>query len=94
MAFTSSSADEQYNYEPFEQMGDSTIGKFIVWSSYEKFPQLRGKSEAVEIVARMKINLGSKDNLYQIAENLGFWPFISASEELRLRAKKTFRRRV
>jgi dsRNA-specific ribonuclease len=75
-------------------MGDSTIGKFIVWSSYEKFPQLRGKSEAVEIVARMKINLGSKDNLYQIAENLGFWPFISASEELRLRAKKTFRRRV
>jgi dsRNA-specific ribonuclease len=88
MAFTSSSADEQYNYEPFEQMGDSTIGKFIVWSSYEKFPQLRGKSEAVEIVARMKINLGSKDNLYQIAENSGFWPFISASEELRLRAKK------
>jgi dsRNA-specific ribonuclease len=88
MAFTSSSADEQYNYEPFEQMGDSTIGKFIVWSSYEKFPQLRGKSEAVEIVARMKINLGSKDNLSQIAEDLGMWHFISASEDLRYRAKK------
>lgn len=88
MAFTSSSANEQHNYEPFEQLGDSTIGKFIVWSSYEKFPQLRGKSEAVEIVARMKINLGSKDNLSQIAENLGFWPFISASEEFRLRSKK------
>jgi dsRNA-specific ribonuclease len=88
MAFTSSSADEQYNYEPFEQMGDVTIGKFIVWSSYEKFPQLRGKAEAVEIVARMKINLGSKDNLSQIAEDLGMWIFISASEELRHRAKK------
>lgn len=88
MAFTSSTADEQNNYEPFEQMGDSTIGKFIVWSSYDKFPQLRGKSEAVEIVARMKINLGSKDNLSQIAEDLGMWPYISASEELRHRSKK------
>jgi dsRNA-specific ribonuclease len=88
MAFTSSTADEQNNYEPFEQMGDSTIGKFIVWSSYDKFPQLRGKSEAVEIVARMKINLGSKDNLSQIAEDLGMWPYISASEELRHRTKK------
>ena len=88
LAFTSSSADEYHNYEYFEQMGDSTIGKFIVWSCYEKFPQLRGKSEAVEIVARMKINLGSKDNLSQIAENLNMWPFISASEELRYRSKK------
>jgi dsRNA-specific ribonuclease len=87
-AFTSSSADEYHNYEPFEQMGDVTIGKFIVWSSYEKFPQLRGKSEAVEIVARMKINLGSKDNLSQMAENLGMWVFISASEDMRYRSKK------
>lgn len=88
MAFTSSSADEQHNYEPFEQMGDSTIGKFIVWSSYQQFPQLRGKSEAVEIVARMKINLGSKDNLSRIAEDLGMWNFISASEDMRYRSKK------
>lgn len=88
MAFTSSTANEQYNYEPFEQMGDSTIGKFIVWNSYEKFPQLRGKPEAVEIVARMKINLGSKDNLSHIAEDLGMWIFISASEETRYRFKK------
>lgn len=88
MAFTSSSADEQHNYEPFEQMGDSTIGKFIVWSSYQQFPQLRGKSEAVEIVARMKINLGSKDNLSRIAEDLGMWDFISASEDMRYRSKK------
>jgi dsRNA-specific ribonuclease len=88
MAFTSSTANEQFNYEPFEQMGDSTIGKFIVWNSYEKFPQLRGKPEAVEIVARMKINLGSKDNLAHIAEDLGMWHFISASEETRHRFKK------
>lgn len=88
MAFTSSSADEQYNYEPFEQMGDSTIGKFIVWNSYQQFPQLRGKPEAVEIVARMKIILGSKDTLFQIAEDLGMWNFISASEDMRHRSKK------
>ena len=88
MAFTSKTADEESNYETFEQMGDSTIGKFIVWSSYEKFPHLRGKSEAVEIVARMKINLGSKDTLSQIAEGMGLWKFISASEDLRQRSKK------
>lgn len=88
MAFTSSSADEKTNYETFEQLGDATIGKFIVWSSYEKFPQLRGKSEAVEIVARMKINLGSKDNLSQIAENLGMWEFITASYDARTRSRK------
>lgn len=88
MAFTSSTVDEEHNYETFEQMGDATIGKFIVWSSYEKFPQMRGNPDAVEIVARMKINLGSKDTLSQIAENLGFWPFITASEEVRYSFKK------
>lgn len=88
MAFTSSSVDEASNYETFEQMGDATIGKFIVWNSYEQFPQLRGKSDAVEIVARMKINMGSKESLSQIAEDLGMWPFISASEDLRHRSKK------
>lgn len=88
-AFTSSSIDAEHNYENFEQMGDATIGKFIVWYFYtEKFSHLRGKPQAVEIIARMKINLGSKDTLSQIAENLGFWPFISASEELRYRSKK------
>ena len=90
-AFTSSSIDAEHNYENFEQMGDATIGKFIVWYFYtEKFSHLRGKPQAVEIIARMKINLGSKDTLSQIAENLGFWPFISASEELRYRSKKNY----
>lgn len=89
MAFTSKTVNEESNYETFEQMGDATIGKFIVWSSYEKFPHLRGKSEAVEIIARMKINLGSKETLSQIAEDMGIWPYISASEDLRQRSKKT-----
>lgn len=88
-AFTSSSINPEHNYENFEQMGDATIGKFIVWHFYtEKFSHLRGKPQAVEIIARMKINLGSKETLSQIAEKLGFWPFISASEELRYRSKK------
>ncbi len=87
-AFTSKSADEVNNYENFEQMGDATIGKFIVWNSYEKFPQIRENPSAVEIVARMKINLGSKDNLSTIAENLGLWPYITATEDERFRSKK------
>lgn len=88
MAFTSSSADEQYNYETYEQMGDATIGKFIVWNAYYKFPQLCGNPDGVEIIARMKIVQGSKDTLCEIGENLGMWPFISASEDIRYRSKK------
>jgi len=40
-------------------------------------------------VARLRINYGSKDSLYKIAENLGFWDYISSSEDERSRNRKS-----
>jgi dsRNA-specific ribonuclease len=88
MAFTSSSVDPKNNYELFEQMGDATIGKFIVWDAYEKFPQFRGNPDSIEIVARMKIVIGSKNYLHRVAEDLDMWSFVSASENVRQLSRK------
>lgn len=88
MAFTSSSADPVDNYELFEQMGDVTIGKYIVWDAYEKYPQFRGNSDAVEIVARMKIVFGSKAYLHAIAESLNMWQFAECSQSLAMSNKQ------
>lgn len=94
MAFTASSADMKDNYERFEQLGDVTANKFIVWYAYRRFPQL-DCTGGVKIVARLKINYGAKVTFAKLAENLGFWNYISAAEEgdvknmkYRLRNKK------
>lgn len=79
-AFTSISADPLNNYEQFEQMGDVTANKFIVWYAYKRFPQL-DCTEGVKIVARLRINYGAKNFFADIGEKLGFWPFISANAE-------------
>jgi dsRNA-specific ribonuclease len=86
-SFTSSSSNSILNYEYYEQIGDGTINKFIVTYMYKRFPQLR-TSDGVEVVARLKIKYGSKGQLYQIAEKLGFWPFIVATEDVRTKRKK------
>jgi len=87
IAFTSKSASETDNYEVYEQLGDLSANKFIVSYMYNRFPQLRC-SEAVKIVARLRIVYGSKNTFYQIAESMGFWEYISASEEQRNSEKK------
>ena len=87
IAFTSSSANENCNYEVYEQLGDLSANKFIVSYMYKKFPKLRC-SECVKIVARLRILYGSKQTFSTIAENLGFWNFISTSEEQRNTEKK------
>ena len=61
-----------YNYEVYEQLGDVSANKFIVWYMYKRFPQLNCL-EGVKIVARLRINYGAKQSFYRIAENLGFW---------------------
>ena len=87
IAFTSASANEKENYEVYEQLGDLSANKFIVSYMYNKFPNLRC-SEAVKIVARLRIVYGSKQTFFGIAEKLGFWEFISASEDQRNSEKK------
>jgi len=85
--FTSADIDTKCNYEYYEQMGDVIIGQFIVWYMYRRFPRLRCQ-EGVKVVARLRINCGSRDYLSNIADELGFWPFISALQSKRDTMKK------
>lgn len=71
MCFTSKSADPIYNYEFLEMLGDSTLGKFLVWYYSRRFPQLVC-SEGVEILARLKISYGSKIMVSRLAKRMGF----------------------
>lgn len=86
-AFTSEQVDEVNNYQVYEQLGDLTGNKFIVWYIYRRFPQLQC-AEGVKVAARLRINLGSKNSFCSIAENYGFWDFISATNDVRQRKKK------
>ena len=86
-AFTAASGDSKKNYEIFEQIGDLSINKFIVWYAYRRFPQLNCPL-GVKVVARLRINYGSRQSFSEIGEKLGFWPFITADEEERTRKKK------
>ncbi len=86
-AFTAPSADPENNYEIFEQLGDLSINKFIVWYSYRRFPQLNCPA-GVKVVARLRINYGSRESFFKIADELDFWEYISADEEDRMRKKK------
>jgi len=81
-AFTSGTADEENNYEVFEQLGDLSANKFINWYMYRRFPQLNCPG-GVKVVARLRINYGSKQSFWKIAQSLGFWDFITASEDER-----------
>jgi len=85
--FTSTTADENNNYEVYEQLGDITVNKFIICYMYKRFPKLHC-TKGVKVVARLRINYGSKQSFAQIAESLGFWSFITASEDERNRNKK------
>lgn len=87
-SFTATSADATNNYEMFEQLGDLYANSFIVWYAYRRFPQLVCPN-GVKVVARLRINYGAKQSFHNIADKLGFWPFISASYEQRGKNKKS-----
>ena len=86
-AFTSELVDPGNNYQVLEQVGDLTGNKFIVNYMYERFPQL-DCAEGVKVVARLRINYGAKQSFSEIARKLGFWEFISATNDLRQRKMK------
>lgn len=87
-AFTSESVDDVNNYQVLEQLGDLSGNKFIVQHIYRRFPQLKC-AEGVKVVARLRINYGSKNSFSKIAEDYGFWDFITATNELRLRERRS-----
>ena len=74
-AFTAPSLNPLVNYEYLEQMGDVSANKFLVYYFYKRFPKLLCPL-GVKVVARLKINYGSKQCFSSIAERLGFEPFI------------------
>lgn len=86
--FTAESASTDDNYQVFEQLGDVTANAFIVWYMYRRFPQLMC-TEGVKVVARIRINYGSKQSFAKIADSLGFWPFISATDKEKSSNKKS-----
>lgn len=86
-AFTSELVDPVNNYQVLEQVGDLSGNKFIVNYMYERFPQL-DCAEGVKVVARLRINYGAKESFCEIARKLGFWEFISATNDLRQRKMK------
>lgn len=87
IAFTAKSANEHKNYEIFELLGDKLVNHCIVWYMVRRFPILKC-SDGVEILARLQIKYGAKQSFYEIADRFGFWDFISASEDERIRNKK------
>ena len=87
MALTSKTADTINNYEFYEQLGDVLVNKIIVVYMYKRFPQLK-KSEYVKVVARLRIKYVSKAMFNLFANKLGFWNFISASEDEKLKSRE------
>lgn len=86
-AYTSELVDEVNNYQTLEQKGDLSGNKFIVDYIYDRFPQLNC-AEGVKVAARLRINYGSKNSFCKIADSLGCWKFITATNDLRQRKKK------
>jgi dsRNA-specific ribonuclease len=86
-AFTSKEANANRNYEHYEQLGDVSINKFIVWYYSKRFP-ITKCAEGIKLVARLRIKYASKQSLSEIADRLRFWPWIICSDLERTRQKK------
>jgi dsRNA-specific ribonuclease len=79
-AFTSRSYDEHNNYEVYEFAGDPVAAAAMNLYFIRRFPQLKC-TDGVRVLARLKINYGSRRSFSRIADSLGFWPHIRAAEE-------------
>lgn len=80
--------EEWQNYEFYEHVGDSIINACITMYMSNRFRQLQ-VADGVKVLARLKIVFCSKKTFSKIAESLGFWEFITASENERDSRKKT-----
>lgn len=81
-AFTHELIDPDNNYQYLEIVGDAVCNSFITNYFSGRFPFLKCV-EGVPVLARLKINYGSKQTFFEIAKNLHFWDYISAPTELR-----------
>jgi dsRNA-specific ribonuclease len=84
-AFTHVSFDPVNNYEVYEQLGDITVNKFLVWYFHNRFTTVNGvglfnSPLGVKVVARLRIKYGSKQFLSDLADRLGFWEHARVAE--------------
>ena len=80
--FTHPSVNTEINYEALEILGDSTINQCIVWYLHRRFPKLNNPL-GVKVIARLKINLVSKQQFFEFGQQLNLWPFVSAMSDVR-----------
>ena len=85
--FTSDLADPINNYQYYETIGDAVAGNFIVNYAFTRFPFLKS-AQGVQVVAAIVIEYGAKKTFHRFAESLGFWPYITSTQEDRNRNKK------
>lgn len=84
-AFTHVTHDAVNHYEVYEQLGDITVNKFLVWYFHHKlsrYGELFHSTLGVKIVARLRIKYGSKQVLSDLADRLGFWAYIRVGETM------------
>lgn len=74
-AFTSKTVDPINNYELYEFVGDLEANNAIVWYFYKVFPQLHCP-KGIKVFNRLKIVHVSNESFSDIADSLGFWPFV------------------
>jgi len=80
-AFTHESADRDNNYEFLETLGDATLDTCTLWYLAKRFPQIRCKAGS-DIFTKLKITLVQSKNFASLANDLGFWDFISMAKNL------------
>ncbi len=89
MVFTARCAHPTENYELYETLGDGVANNALVYYLVRRFPEINCP-DGVPVLARLKINLVSKDTFRTLNEqHLGFWPYITAAEETRQKHQKT-----
>jgi dsRNA-specific ribonuclease len=88
-AFTHPDAnpDPTANFEVLETLGDNLANKCVLWYLSSRFPQLNCPY-GIDIMTKMKINIIQTSGYSKIAEELGFFPFISAQRNLGINEKK------
>jgi len=77
--FTSRTYNRNENYEILEFIGDGILNSFVRFYIYRRFPFL-DCTYGVKILDQLRKNYVSKKTFSTIADNLGFWPYIRASD--------------
>lgn len=80
--------DSDNNYEVFEKLGDGVFQNFIAWYAFRLLGQDR-RVVQVKTYAGIKSKYGSREEFAPVADSLGFWNFISASEYARKHKRKS-----